>query len=150
MSYRIMFMVNAVILAVLGALLILMPEFVLTQFKSEVYVISLFVVRFFGGALIMGGSLLWFLQDIPVKKQKIVAFILLASAIGGFILSLLGMTTLGVLRANGWILLVIFGLFALIYAYMLFLQPKQVEAKPRAPRKPKDTGTQSMNSGQFN
>jgi hypothetical protein len=143
-----MFMVNAVILAVLGALLILMPEFVLNQFKSEMYVITLFVVRFFGGTLLLAGLLLWFLQDISVKKQKVVALILAASSVGGFVLSLLGMTSFGVLRANGWVLLVIFGLFALIYGYMIFLQPKQVEAKPRAPRKPKDV--QPANSGQFN
>jgi uncharacterized membrane protein YfcA len=35
------------------------------------------------------------------------------------------------------VLLIIFGIFALIYAYMLFLQPKPTEAKSRAPRKPK-------------
>jgi hypothetical protein len=141
MSYRLMFIVNAVTLAIFGFLFITMPSFVLNQFKSEVYVATLYAARFMGGTLLISGLLIWFMQDLPIKKQKVIAYLLLASSIGGFILSLLGMTSIGVLRENGWVLLVIFGVFSLIYGYMLFLQPKQpkpVEAKPRAPRKPKE------------
>lgn len=148
MSYRLMFIINAFVLAVFGVLLMVVPEFVLSQFKSEVYTATLFVTRFMGGALLMGGLLLWFLQDIPAKKQKVVAFLLLASSIGGFVMSLLGMTSIGVLRSNGWVLLVIFGLFALICSYVLFLQPKQTEAKSRSPRKPKNVPS-AANDGQI-
>jgi uncharacterized membrane protein HdeD (DUF308 family) len=148
MSYRSMFTINAVILAIFGVVFMVMPEFVLTQFKSEVYVATLFVARFMGGALLLGGLLLWFLLDLPAKKQKIVGFLLLAYSIGGFVMSLRGMTSIGVLRANGWVLLVIFGIFSLVYAYMLFLQPKPSEAKTRSPRKVKETP--STNSGQTN
>ncbi len=140
MSYPLMFIVNAVVLAVFGGAFLVMPEFVLTQFKSEVYIATLYAVRFMGGALLLGGCLLWLMQELSAKKQKVVAFLLLAGSVGGFVMSLLGMTSIGVLRANGWVLLVLFGLFALVYGYMLFLQPKPAkpaEAKPRAPRKPK-------------
>jgi hypothetical protein len=137
MSYHLMFIVNAVVLAAFGGVLLVIPEFVLNQFKSEVYVATLYSVRFLGGALLISGFLLWFMQDIPAKKQKVISFLLLASSVGGFVISLLGMTSIGVLRANGWILLVAFGLFALIYAYLLFLQPKPAPAKSSSPRKPK-------------
>ena len=146
MSYRLMFIVNSVVLAVFGVLFMVMPEFVLTQFKSEIYVATLFAARFMGGALLLGGLLLWFLLDVPAKKQKTISLLMLAYSIGGFVMSLLGMTSIGVLRANGWVLLVIFGAFVLIYGYLLFLQPKQTEAKPRAPRKPK--AAPPANSGQ--
>jgi hypothetical protein len=146
MSYRLMFIINAIALAIFGVLFMVMPEFVLTQFKSEVYIATLYVARFMGGAFLMGGLLLWFLLDVPAKKQKVIATLLLAYSIGGFVMTLLGMTSIGVLRANGWVLLIIFGVFALIYAYMLFLQPKPTEAKPRAPRKPK--AAPPANSGQ--
>ncbi len=139
MNYRLMFIINSVVLAIFGVLFMVMPEFVLTQFKSEVYVATLYVARFMGGAFLMGGLLLWFLLDMPAKKQRIITILLLAYSVAGFVMTVLGMTTVGVLRANGWALLVIFGLFVLIYAYMLFLQPKSAEAKPRAPRKPKAT-----------
>ncbi len=137
MTYRFMFIVNAVVLAVFGGVLLAMPEFTLTQFQAETYVATLYAARFLGGALLTGGLLLWFLQDVPVKKQKGAGFLLLAASVGGFVLSLLGMTSIGVLRANGWILLVVFGVFALVYAYLLFLQPKPAPAKQQSPRKPK-------------
>lgn len=121
MSYHLMFIVNAFVLAASGGALLIAPEAVLSQFQSEIYVATLYAARFMGGSLLVGGLLLWFLQDIPQKKQKLASFFLLAASIGGFVLSLFGMTSIGVLRANGWILLVVFGLFALIYAYLLFL-----------------------------
>lgn len=147
MSYRMMFTINAVILAIFGVLLMIMPEFVLTQFKSEVYISNLFVTRLFGSALLLSGIFLWILKDaIPAKMQKNIAFLLLAYSIGGFVASLLGMTSIGILRANGWVLLVLFGLFAMVYAYILFLQPKPAPAKSSSPRKVKDVPP--ANSGQ--
>jgi len=53
-------------------------------------------------------------------------------------MSVLGMTSIGVFRSNGWLLLVVFGLFALVYGYMLFLQPKPAPARSSSPRKAKD------------
>jgi hypothetical protein len=147
MSYRMMFTINAVILAIFGVLLMIMPEFVLTQFKSEVYIATLFVARFMGSAMLLSSIFLWLVKDsAPAKMQKNIAFLLLAYSVGGFVMSLLGMTSIGVLRANGWVLLVLFGLFSLVYGYILFLQPKQTEAKPRSVRKAKDVP--SANSGQ--
>jgi hypothetical protein len=146
MSYHLMFIVNAFVLAASGGALLIAPEAVLSQFQSEIYVATLYAARFMGGSLLVGGLLLWFLQDIPQKKQKLASFFLLAASIGGFVLSLFGMTSIGVLRANGWILLVVFGLFALIYAYLLFLQPKPAPAKSSAPRKPKPAP--ASNNGQ--
>jgi hypothetical protein len=147
MSYRMMFTINAVVLAIFGLVFMVMPEFVLTQFKSEVYVATLFAMRLFGSALLLSGLLLWVLKDaVPVKMQKNIAFLLLAYSIGGFVMSVLGMTSIGILRENGWVLLVLFGFFALVYGYILFLQPKPAAAKPHSPRKAKESP--SVDSGQ--
>ena len=134
MSYRLMFIINAIVLAIFGVVFMIMPAPILAQFKSEVYIATLYVARFMGAAVLLGGLLLWFLKDVAAKTQKNIAYVLLAYSIGGFVLSLLGMTTFGVLRANGWVLLVVFGLFSLIYGYMLFLQPKPAPSKARSPR----------------
>ena len=140
MSYRLMFTINAVILAIFGLLFMIMPGLVLAQLGSEIYVSTLFAARFFGSALLLGGLLLWFLKDAaPVKMQKNIAFLLLAYSIGGFVMIVLGMTSIGVFRSNGWVLLAVFGLFTLVYGYMLFLQPKQTSAKSSSPRKVKNS-----------
>jgi hypothetical protein len=135
-----MFTINAVILAIFGLLFMVMPSLVLNQLGSEVYVSTLFAARFFGSALLLGGLLLWFLKDTaPVKMQKNIAFLLLAYSVGGFVMSVLGMTSIGVFRSNGWVLLVVFGLFTLAYSYMIFLQPKPTSAKSSSLRKAKNT-----------
>ena len=138
MSFRLMFIINAAILAIFGIVFTIIPVTLLSEFKSEVYVATVYTARFLGGSLLMSGLLLWFLQDIPEYKQKVATYPLLAASASGFFLTLLGMTSVGVLRANGWVLLVIFGLFSLIYGYMLFLQPNPADAEPRAPRKMED------------
>jgi hypothetical protein len=153
MSYRLMFTINAVVVAIFGVVFMIMPEFALSQFKSEVYIATLFVARILGSVMLLSALFLWLIKDsAPQKMQKNIAFLLLAYSIGGFVMSLLGMTSIGILRANGWVLLVIFGVFSLAYGYILFLQPKPrpSESKSRTPRKVnKDTpSTTSTNSGQ--
>ena len=138
MNYRLMFIINGIVAAVLGAVLVLMPEFVLVQLGAETYVATQLMVRFLGGSLFVSGALLWFLKDVAAKTQKSAGYFLLAGAVGGFALSIIGMTSVGVFRSNGWILLVIYGVLSLIYGYLLFLQPKPSESKARAPRKPKE------------
>ena len=139
MNYRLMFILNAIVLAMFGALFLILPELALTQFGTETYVATLFVARFFGGAVLMAGVLIWLTKDIQDESaQKNMAIILLAASVVGFILSLIGVASAtAVIRANGWVLLVIHVLFGLSYAYLLFLKPQSSEAKPRSPRKAK-------------
>jgi hypothetical protein len=134
MSYRLMFIINAIALALVGVVFLIAPSAVLSQFKSEIYVATLYVARLLGAVMLLSGLLLWFLKDSATKLAKNISFLLLAYSIGGFVMSLLGMTTFGVVRDYGWVLLVIFGLFTLLYAYILFLQPKPAPAKSRSPR----------------
>lgn len=141
-----MFIINSIVLAAFGVLFMIMPEPAIKQFGGEIYVATLFVARFMGGAMFMGGLMLWFVKDaVPAKTQRNIAFLLLVSSLGGFALSVAGMTAIGVLRTNGWMLLVIYGFFSLLYGYALFLQPKNFESKSRAPRKAKEVP--STNSG---
>ncbi len=134
MSYRLMFIINAIALALVGVVFLIAPSAVLSQFKSEIYIATLYVSRIMGAVMLLSGLLLWFLKDSANKVAKNISFLLLAYSIGGFVMSLLGMTTFGVVRDYGWVLLVIFGVFTLLYAYILFLQPKPAPAKSRSPR----------------
>lgn len=123
MSYRIMITLNALVVAVLGGFFLLLPETALTFFGTEIYVATLLLARFFGGALLMSGAFLWFLKDFEGSHRSI-GLTLLVGSVGGFILTLIGMEVSGVIRSNAWILLILYGLFALGYAFLVFLQPK--------------------------
>lgn len=130
MNYRLMFTINAVVVALFGVGLLILPDFVLSQFNLEVYVSVLYLCRFFGGTMLLLAWFLWMLKDMAnAKLQRTIAMAMLAYSVAGFVLAIMGMTSIGVLRANGWVLLVIYGLFVLIYGYMLFLQPKEQQKR---------------------
>jgi hypothetical protein len=125
MNYRVMFILNAIVVVLVGILFLILPQTGLSMFGTEVYVSTLLVARFFGGAMLVSGIFLWFLKDVfDQKTQKNLGFTLLGSSVAGFVLSLIGMTTSGVIRTNGWILLVVTVVFSLGYAFLIFLQPQ--------------------------
>ena len=135
MSYRILFTLNALVAAMLGGFFLILPESALTVFGTEVYVAMLLAGRFIGGGFLMTGVLIWFLKDVSMESmQRNLAIALLGGSVGGFVLTLLGMTSSGVIRTNGWIPLVICVVFALGYAFLAFLQPQQ-QAMPGGYRK---------------
>jgi hypothetical protein len=142
MNYRVAFTINAVIVALFGVGLLFLPDFVLTQFgASEGYIIAVYLCRILGGALVLLAWFLWMLKDMAnAKLQRTIATGLLAFSAAGFAFAIMGMSrqSIGVLRNNGWVLLVAYGLFALIYGYMLFLQPKE-QQKSRSKKSSKSS-----------
>jgi len=121
MNFRFLFILSAVLSAVAGGLFLIQPETALTLFGTEVYVATLFVGRFLGGALLMTGLMIWFLKEFG-GIQRTLGMLMLGGSAGGFGLTLIGMTSAGVIRNNGWVLLVVYGLFALAFAFLLFGQ----------------------------
>jgi hypothetical protein len=129
MSYRILFILNAVVVALIGVFFLILPQTALDLFGTETYVPMLLVARFFGGAMLMSGVFIWFLKDlIDEATQKNVAIALMAASVGAFVLVLIGMTSSGIIRTNGWIPLVVSVLFAVGYAFALFIQPRMIPA----------------------
>jgi len=129
MNYRIMFVINAVALLLAGIFFLILPQTALGLFGTEVYVSTLFVARILGGSLFLAGLFLWFLKEaFDEKTQRNLGMVLLGGAVGGFVMTLIGMGALGVIRTNGWVLLVIFGLFTLIYGFLIFLMPQMMSA----------------------
>lgn len=120
MTHRLMFILNAIAIAVFGVVFFVAPEFALSLFRTETYTATLFMARFFGGAMIMAGAFIWLAKEMTdARTEKIMTIMLLVSSLVGFILSLVGTVWLNVIRANGWILLVLHILFVLGYGYLL-------------------------------
>jgi hypothetical protein len=125
--YRILFILNAVVVILIGGLFLILPQVGLDVFETETYVPMLLLARFFGGAMLMSGVFIWFLKDlIDEATQKNVAIALLAASVGAFVLVLIGMNT--IMRANAWIPLVVTVVFILGYAFALFIAPRMVPA----------------------
>jgi hypothetical protein len=120
MSYRIMFILNAIVVAVFGVVFLAMPEFALTLFDTETYAATLFVARFMGAGLLLAGVFIWLAKDLTDQRaERTMTIALLTSSVVGFTLTLYGVVWANVIRANGWVLLVIHILFVLGYIVLL-------------------------------
>lgn len=129
MSYKMMFTLNAIVALVFGAVFLLMPETILNYFEAEAYVATILMGRFFGSAMISLGLLLWFTKDMPDEAvQKWMGISMFASAVLGLIVTILDIASeKNIMRANGWIAIVVYLLFALGYGFLLYLKPKLKE-----------------------
>ena len=131
MSYKFLFVLNAVIAVVAGLLFLFVPDMGLEYFQTEGRAPELFIARFFGMALLALGLVIWFIKDISDESvQKGLGVSMFVGSVVGTVLSILGMSGVegfGVLRVNGWIPLVVFGFGVLLYGFMLFLKPKMKE-----------------------
>jgi hypothetical protein len=124
MNYRIMFLINALIAVLLGLAFLAVPDRILTQFGVDGYAATKLAAQFFGTAMLALGLLLWFAKDVAEENlQKGMAIALMVGAAAGLIITAVG-TTSNILRSNGWIAMLIYLLFGLAYAYLVFMRPK--------------------------
>lgn len=120
MNYRLLSILNAIVVAAFGALFLVVPEAGLNLFGSETYTATIFVARFMGAVMVLAGMFIWVAKDLAeTGAARTMTIMLLTSSVVGFILTLMGMLGAGVIRQNGWILLVIHILFALGYGYLV-------------------------------
>ena len=124
MNYRIMFLINAFVVALFGLGLLVVPSMALNQFGVDEYAATRLVTQFFGTAMLALGLLLWFAKNVTDQNLQMgMAIALLVGAAAGLIITVIG-TASGILRSNGWIAMVAYLLFGLAYAYLVFLRPK--------------------------
>lgn len=120
MNYRLLATINAVLLAVLGLIFLVVPVLVLDFFNTETYTATSLVARFLGSAMLLAGMFIWVAKDLTdAGTVRTMTIMLLVSSLVSFILTLVGMVGVDVIRANGWIPLVVQILFVLGYGYLV-------------------------------
>lgn len=125
MSYKLVFIVNAIVLVAFGLLLFLAPTIGLKQFNMDAQKTVVYLTRVVGVALASLGVLLWFCQNADEDAQRWLGIAALAGAVLGMIVTLMGIAgSKALVRQNGWIALIVELLFAIAYAFLVFLQPK--------------------------
>ena len=129
MSYKLIFILNAFVTLVFGIGFLFVPRMVLGWFGTETYDSTVLLSQFFGTALLALGLTLWFAKDLgDAAVQRGVGIALLVGSVAGLVVAGIGMSPAsGVIRANGLVALTIYLVFALGYAFMLFLKPKMKE-----------------------
>jgi hypothetical protein len=122
MSYKILFVINAIVVVAFGLLLFVAPEVGLSQFAMTARVQEVLMARVIGAALISLGILLWFAKDAEGAAQKNLGIAALAGSVLGLVVTIMGV--LDVVKGLGWVAIVVEVVFALGYAFVLFLQPR--------------------------
>jgi hypothetical protein len=127
MNYRTLFVINSFVAVLFGVAFLFVPTFAIKQFGVDNYASTTLIAEFFGTALLALGLFLWFAKDVTDENVlRGMGIALLVGALAGLIVTVLGMVG-GSLRANGWIALLIYVLFGLGYAYLVFLRPRMKE-----------------------
>jgi FtsH-binding integral membrane protein len=130
MSYKVLFVLSAIVAVIFGLGFLIVPDRVLPLFgTTETHVALIFTARFFGFASLGLGLVLWFAKDVSdAKIQKNLGVAMLVVSVVGFVLSIVGtMDGSKVIRANVWVPIALFALSGLGYAFMIFLKPKMVQ-----------------------
>ena len=132
MSYKLVFVLNALAALVFGVAFLVVPTMALQRFGVDEYASTKLVLQFFGTGLLTVGLLAWFAKntsDEAVQKGMILA--LFIGSLAGLVMSVIGMAT-GAVRTLGWLAMVIYGVFVLGYAFLLFLKPRMKEPMAKA------------------
>ena len=124
MNYRTLFLLNSLLIFLLGAAFLVMPSLAIGQFGVDNYASTKMVTQFFGTALMAIGLLLWFAKDVTdAAVQRGMSVALLAAALAGLVVTVIG-TAGGILRSNEWIAILAYVLFGLGVAFLVFMKPR--------------------------
>jgi len=123
MSYKILLVLNAIVVLAFGLVLLFAPDLALAQFKMNARVAEVFMARAVGAAMASLGLVLWFAKDVEAALQNKMSLAGLVGVVLAMIVTVIGL--IGKLfPVNGWIPLVVEVVFGLGYAFLMFLQPR--------------------------
>ena len=124
MSYRIMFVITALVAFLLGLAFLIVPSIAIKQFGVDDYASTRMVTQFYGTAMLALGLVLWFAGSVTDEAaQRGMGIGVLVGAAAGLIVTILS-TVGGTLRALGWVAMLLYVLIGLGFAYLIFLKPR--------------------------
>ena len=130
MSYKVLFILSAIVAVIFGLGLLIVPDRVLPLFgTTEQYASTIFATRFFGFSTFAFGLTLWFAKDASDEKvQRNLGIANLVISVVGLGMALYAtMAGNAVIRTNSWVPIVLFLLSGLGYGFMLFLKPRMAQ-----------------------
>jgi hypothetical protein len=124
MSYKVIFVINALIAIVFGIAFLVVPTIALKQFGVDEYASTKLVLQFFGTGLLTIGLLAWFAKNVTdASVQRGMGVAMLIGSLAGLVMAVIGVAT-GAVRILGWLAIVLYAVFVLGYGFLLFLRPR--------------------------
>jgi len=133
MKLRILLIVHMIVMLILAAGLLLAPKTILNLFGLTVgttvsFNASMnFVAQLLGASLIVPGLFSWFGSTMEEEsaRRSVVLTLLIFNLVGFGVSFFVGMLP-NVMAIGGWILVVLFLLFAAGFAYFLFMRSSEI------------------------
>lgn len=127
MSYKTVFVVHAIIAIAIGLFFMIVPGMALNQTGFDGRIPEKLLSQFFGITMLTLGLVLWFLKNVTDQAVlRGLAIALLIGSVLGMIISAIGMYA-GMMQKNGWLVVLVYFLLAIDYAYMLFVKSRVKE-----------------------
>jgi hypothetical protein len=124
MKLKILLITNAIIAALYGIVILLIPAQLGSLYGFTSTPELNFVARLLGVYLLATGILSWLIRNAPVSQGRTaILYAFLAMDVLGFVVTLIYMLN-ATLNAQGWLLVAIYLLLGAGFTYFLFLTPK--------------------------
>lgn len=127
MNYRTLFVINSFVALLFGVAFLFVPTLAMKQFGVDNYASTKMLAEFFGTAMLALALVLWFAKNVTDQGVlRGMGIALLVGDVAGLVVAVIG-TAGGTLRSNGWAIVVLYALFGLGFAYLVFLRPRMKE-----------------------
>jgi hypothetical protein len=121
MTLKNMLLLNSVVLMLFSLALLLMPGTVLELFSMPANAATKVLIQFFGGQLLGGGLITLFAMNTKeLRSQRSLTLSFFIADGIGFIVALGGLFS-GAMNVLGWVVALVFLLFALGFGYFQFV-----------------------------
>ena len=125
MSVKTFFTILAVLAVVHGIGFVLAPEQTGAAYGLEASPSSLLTGRFFGGALLAWGVIIWFAKDFQESALRAVMIGTLVGDVVSLIVAAMG-TLAGTMNAMGWVAVLIYGFSGIGCGYFLMAKSRSL------------------------
>ena len=124
MSFKLLMLIKAAVCMVLGAIILVAPEFLYSIFGTTLAAGGVFAAREYGASLFGNMLVTWFARKATASaaRKAIILGLCVYDAIG-FIVTLIATIT-GVLNPLGWLVVVLYLFFAIAFGYYYMKPPK--------------------------
>ena len=124
MKFTTLMIIKAVVCLVLGALILVVPDFVYSLFGTSLTPGGIFAAREYGASLIGNLMVAWFARNAHESdaRRAIILGLCVYDAIG-VLVTLIALLS-GVLNALGWAIVLIYLFFAVGFGYFYVKSPK--------------------------
>jgi hypothetical protein len=124
MSFKLLMIIKAIVCLSLGAIILVVPEFLYSIFGTTLSAGGVFAAREYGASLFGNMLVTWFARNAPASaaRKAIILGLFVYDAIG-FIVTLIAVIA-GVLNPLGWLVVALYLFFAVGFGYYYLKPPK--------------------------